>query len=159
MKDSEVLKKELDRIDGKSYRLYKEIAGEYDFGSFVLCIDHVQGDPFASPSRIRVIVDQNIAKFPKEIFNNKNKNTAVADYLTREFYYNINKYSQKVLGSGKSGLIAISKCPQEILNRTSIIIDENKIEARFYIGFPSKRKKCSIKRTCENFIQYYTKHC
>ncbi len=138
MKDSEVLKKELDRIDGKSYRLYKEIAGEYDFGSFVLCIDHVQGDPFASPSRIRVIVDQNIAKFPKEIFNNKNKNTAVADYLTREFYYNINKYSQKVLGSGKSGLIAISKCPQEILNRTSIIIDENKIEARFYIGFPAR---------------------
>jgi len=71
-------------------------------------------------------------------FNNKNKNTAVADYLTRQFYYNINKYSQKVLGSGKSGLIAISKCPQEILNRTSIIIDENKIEARFYIGFPAR---------------------
>jgi len=138
MKSLEVLKKELDRIDGKSYRLYKDLEGEYDFGSFVLSIDHVQGDPFASPSRIRVIVDQKNAKFPNEIFNNKNKNIATADYLTREFYSNINKCSQKVFGSGKSGLIAISKCPQEILNRTSIIIDEDKIEARFYVGFPAR---------------------
>ena len=138
MKNSETLKRELDRIDGKSYRLYKELEGEYDFGKFTLCIDHVQGDPFASPSRIRVIVDQKTAKFPKEIFNNKNKNIAVADYLTREFYLNINKCSQRVFGSGKSGLIAISKCPQEILERTSITIDENKIEVRFYVGFPAR---------------------
>ncbi|MCB2342256.1 ABC-ATPase domain-containing protein [Clostridium estertheticum] len=138
MKSSQVLKMEIDKIDGKSYRLYKNLEGEYDFGSFVLCIDHVQGDPFASPSRIRVIVDQNISKFPKEIFDNKIKNIAVADFLTREFYYNINKCSQKVFWSGKSGLIAISKCPQEILDRTSIIIDEDKIEARFYVGFPAR---------------------
>ncbi|MBU3075138.1 ABC-ATPase domain-containing protein [Clostridium estertheticum] len=138
MKNSQVLKMEIDKIDGKSYRLYKNLEGEYDFGSFVLCIDHVQGDPFASPSRIRVIVDQNISKFPKEIFDNKIKNIAVADFLTREFYYNINKCSEKVFGSGKSGLIAISKCPQEILDRTSIIIDEDKIEARFYVGFPAR---------------------
>ncbi|MBU3143739.1 ABC-ATPase domain-containing protein [Clostridium sp. CF012] len=138
MKNSEVLKKELERIDGKSYRLYKELEGEYDFGNYILSIDHVQGDPFASPSRIRVIVNQNIAMFPKGIFDNKNKNIAVADYLTREFYSNINRSSERVLGSGKSGLIAISKCPQEILNRTSIIIDEDKIEARFYVGFPAR---------------------
>jgi len=138
MKSLEMLKKELDRIDGKSYRLYKDLEGEYDFGNFVLSIDHVQGDPFASPSRIRVIINQKVAKFPKDIYNNKNKNIAVADYLTRDFYSNINKCSEKVFGSGKSGLIAISKCSQEILDRTSIIIDEDKIEARFYIGFPAR---------------------
>ncbi len=138
MKDSEALKKELDRIDGKSYRLYKELEGEYDFGNYVLSIDHVQGDPFALPSRIRVIVNQKVAMFPKGIYDNKSKNIAVADYLTREFYSNINRYSQKVFGSGKSGLVAISKCPEEILNRTSIIINEDKIEARFYVGFPAR---------------------
>jgi len=138
MKNSHILKKDLDRIDGKSYRLYKDLEGEYDFDNHTLSIDSVQGDPFASPSRIRVIVNQNIAKFPKELFDNKNKNIAVADYLTREFYSNINKCSERVFGSGKSGLIVISKCPQEILNRTSIIIDENKIEARFYVGFPAR---------------------
>ena len=138
MKNSEVLKKDLDRIDGKSYRAYKELEGQYNFGSFTLSIDHVQGDPFASPSRVRVIVNQNIASFPKDLFNNKHKNIAVADYLTRQFYSNINKYGERVFGSGKSGLISISKCPQEILERTSIIIDDNKIEARFYVGFPAR---------------------
>ena len=91
MKNSQALKKDLDRIDGKSYRLYKELEGEYDFDNYTLSIDHVQGDPFASPSRIRVIVNQNVAKFPRELFSNKNKNIAVADYLTREFYSNINR--------------------------------------------------------------------
>ncbi len=138
MKNSEALKKDLYRIDGKNYRSYKELEGEYDFGSYTLSIDHVQGDPFASPSRIRVIVHQPTSKFPKELFNNKTKNIAVADYLTREFYSNINRCNEKVFGSGKSGLISISRCPQEILNRTSIIIDEDKIEARFYVGFPAR---------------------
>lgn len=151
MKNSELLKKELDRIDGKSYRLYKNLEGEYDFKNYILCIDHVQGDTFASPSRIRVIVNQNTSKFPKETFNNKIKNIAVADYLTREFYYNINKYSEKVFGSGKSGLIAISKCPQKILDRTSIIIDEDKIEVRFYVGFPA-RGRSVLSRELEKIL-------
>ncbi|WP_291633531.1 ABC-ATPase domain-containing protein [Clostridium sp.] len=151
MRNSEVLKREIDRIDGKSYRVYKDLEGEYDFGNFTLCIDHVQGDPFASPSRIRVIVNQKVAKFPKELFNSKIKNIAIADYLTREFYSNINKCSEKVFGSGKSGLIAISKCPQEILDRTSIIVDENKIEARFYVGFPA-RGRSVLSRELEKIL-------
>lgn len=138
MKNSEALKRDLDRIDGKGYRSYKDLEGQYDFGNYILSIDHVQGDPFASPSRIRVIVNQNIAKFPVELFDNKIKNIATADLLTREFYSNINRFGERVFGSGKSGLIAISKCPQEILDRTSMSIDEDKIEARFYIGFPAR---------------------
>ncbi|MBU3180072.1 ABC-ATPase domain-containing protein [Clostridium psychrophilum] len=151
MKNSGMLKKDLDRIDGKSYRMYKELAGEYDFGNYILSIDHVQGDPFASPSRIRVIVNQNIAKFPQKIFDTVIKNVATADFLTREFYYNMHKYSQKVNGSGKSGLIAISKCPQEILNRTSVIIDDSKIEARFYVGFPA-RGRSVLSRELEKIL-------
>ena len=151
MKNSEALKRELDRIDGKSYRLYKDLEGEYDFENYRLSIDYVQGDPFASPSRIRVIVNQNVAKFPKELFDNKNKNIAMADYLTREFYSNINRGSERVSGSGKSGLIAISKCPQEILDRTSIIINEDKIEARFYVGFPA-RGRSVLSRELEKIL-------
>ena len=138
MKNSEILKRDLDRIDGKSYRAYKDLEGQYDFGSYTLSIDHVQGDPFASPSRVRVIVNQKNADFPKELFDNKHKNIAVADYLTRQFYSNINKFGEKVFGSEKSGLISISKCPQEILERTSVVIDDTKIEARFYVGFPAR---------------------
>ncbi len=145
MKNLEELKRELDRIDGKSYKLYKNLEGQYDFKNYILSIDHVQGDPFAAPSRIRVIVNQNVAGFPKELFDSKYKNIAAADYLTREFYYNINKCSERIFGSGKSGLIVISKCPQQILERTSIIIDNDKLEARFYVGFPARGRSVLAK--------------
>ena len=53
MKSSQELKKQLRQIDHKGYKAYKVLEGEYDFGAYRLCIDHVQGDPFATPSRVR----------------------------------------------------------------------------------------------------------
>ena len=44
----------------------KDLEGQYDFKKYILSIDHVQGDPFASPSRVRVIVDNKVTKFPEE---------------------------------------------------------------------------------------------
>lgn len=58
--------------------------------------------------------------------------------MTRCFYKNINIYSSKVFGSGKSGVISISKCDEEILERTAVIIDDKGIEARFEVGFPAR---------------------
>ncbi len=138
MKNSIILKNELQRIDGRGYKAYKDLQGQYDFNDYILNIDHVQGDPFASPSRVRVIINKSKAKFPEELINENYKRVAISDFLTRLFYFNINKFSEKIFGSGKSGLIAISRCPQEILERTSIVINEDNIEARFYVGFPAK---------------------
>lgn len=138
MKNSRDLKRELDRINGRGYKSYKDLEGQYKFDNYILSIDHVQGDPFASPSRVRVIVEDNINKFPGQLFNEKYKKIALCDFLTRLFSKNIYKYGEKIFGSGKSGLLEISKCPQQILERTSIIIDNEKIEARFYVGFPAK---------------------
>ena len=50
----EDLRKSLMRIDGKGYKSYKDIEGAYDYVDFMLFVDHVQGDPFASPSRVRL---------------------------------------------------------------------------------------------------------
>lgn len=145
MKNSVVLKNELQRIDGKGYKAYKDLQGQYDFKEYILSIDHVQGDPFASPSRIRIIINKSKAGFPEDLIDRDYKKVAVCDFLTRLFYFNINKFSEKIFGSGKSGLIAISKCPQEILERTSVIINKDTIEARFYIGFPAKGRSVLAK--------------
>ena len=67
MKTAAELKRKLQEIDHKSYSLYKSIAGEYQFTDFVLAIDKVQGDPFASPSRVRVIVPQKTNGFPTSL--------------------------------------------------------------------------------------------
>ena len=52
------LREILQRIDGKGYKAYKDIQGEYRFPKFLLFIDYVQGDPFASPTKIRVRMEQ-----------------------------------------------------------------------------------------------------
>lgn len=36
-------------------------------------IDHVQGDPFASPSKVSVAIDGQLARFPKQLFDKKCK--------------------------------------------------------------------------------------
>ena len=151
MKGSMELKNELFKIDGKGYKAYKVLEGKYDFKKYVLSIDHVQGDPFASPSRVRIIIDNKIAQIPEELFDNKNKEIAVCDFLTRLFSKNIRNQSEKIFGSGKSGLIEISRCPQEILERTAIIRNKSFFEARFYVGFPA-RGRSVLARELEKII-------
>ena len=151
MKGSMELKNELFKIDGKGYKAYKALEGRYDFKKYVLSIDHVQGDPFASPSRVRVIIDNKVAQIPEELFDNKNKEIAVCDFLTRLFSKNIKNQSEKIFGSGKSGLIEISRGPQEILERTAIIRNKNFFEARFYVGFPA-RGRSVLARELEKII-------
>ena len=55
MKSQAELRTQLKQIDHKGYKAYKVLEGEYDFGAYRLCIDHVQGDPFATPSRVRIV--------------------------------------------------------------------------------------------------------
>lgn len=145
MKNLNDLKRELEKIDGRGYKAYKDLEGQYNFNTFILSIDHVQGDPFAAPSRVRVIVNNNIAKFPLDIIDKKYKSIAVSDFLTRLFNYNIYKCGERVFGSGKSGLIEISRCPQQIVERTAIIINNDKVEARFNVGFPARGRSVLAK--------------
>lgn len=157
MKNSNDLRKDLISIDGRGYKAYKQLEGMYDFNKYVLSIDHVQGDPFASPSRVRIIVKKNISMIPDELINNKDKIIAVQDYLTRIFYKNINIFAKRVFGSGKSGLISISKCPQEILDRTSIIVDNEKVEARILVGFPARGRSVLAKELEKILFEFLPK--
>jgi len=68
MKNKEDLKKELIKIDHKSYGMYKTLGGSYSYGNYILHIDHVQGDPFASPSRLRFEVKKETHGFPEEYY-------------------------------------------------------------------------------------------
>ena len=68
----------LERIDGKSYKAYNDIKGIYNFEFFTLFIDHVQRDPFAGPSHLRVEVDER-SLFPNEILLNHQQRIAVSD--------------------------------------------------------------------------------
>lgn len=129
----------LKNIDRKGYPAYKGTSGTYDFGNYFLSIDHVQGDPFASPSKLSIHVKGKKAGFPVEFYNKKYKRIALCDHLTRLFYNALSKISFRAKGSGKSGLFSISKCGQEILERTACTINpaNGDISIHFEAGFPA----------------------
>ena len=139
MKNSEDLRRMLRAVDHKSYPAYKDLKGAYSFGSFLLGIDHVQGDPFASPSRLSVQIDGAKAAFPPAYYKEKHCRIALQDYLNRLFYQEIEKYTFKAKGSGKSGLIAVSRCGQEVLERSAVTIrpTDGQLLVRFSVGFPA----------------------
>ena len=85
MKSSEDLRSRLRSIDHRSYPAYKDLKGQYDFGNYTLSIDHVQGDPFAAPSRLSVIVPAKRAAFPAEYYDTLPKRVTLQDHLTRLF--------------------------------------------------------------------------
>lgn len=138
MKDTH-LRDILHKIDRKSYPAYKDTRGRYDFEGFTLSIDHVQGDPFATPSKVSVLVSGKRADFPKDLWQEKCRRVALQDYLLRQFQKSIEKVSFKAKGSGKSGLMSVSRPGQEVLERSACQIDEETgaVILRMEIGFPA----------------------
>jgi len=153
IKSVEDLNSILKRIDGRGYKAYKDIKGQYKFEKFELCIEHVQPDPYASPSKVRARVRQKIAGFPLSLFKNRIRKIALEDYLARTFYQNIKQISKGHRGSGKSGFINILPCSQQILERTSIFINEDAVEARFTTGLPAKGRRILSKEASEMFFK------
>lgn len=130
------LQHQLKNLEGRSYREYKGIKGDYAFDEFTLSVDYVQGDPFAAPSKIRIKVPQAIAQFPPQWITDYVGQCAIADYLTRQVAGVARKLAQK-RGSGKSGKIEIAAASQVILRRTAVWINEQSIEVRLTVGLPA----------------------
>lgn len=139
MKTAEDLRKLLYNIDHKGYPAYKGTRGEYRFGKYVLSIDHVQGDPFAAPSKLHVEVSGKTAGFPKRLYDKKYKKTALQDHLIRQFGKLAERYSFQAKGSGKSGILSVTRCGQEILERSACTINpaNGNVTVRFEAGFPA----------------------
>ena len=100
-------------------------------------IDHVQGDPFASPSSVHVEIPWKVSGFAENLRDRVCKRVALQDHLTRLFYAQTERFSFQTKGSGKSGLISISRCGQEVLERSACEISRDTITVRFHVGFPA----------------------
>ena len=131
------LRNKLRSIDHKGYPAYKDLKGQYNFGDYVLSIDHVQGDPFASPSRLSVRVEKGKAGFPAEYYDTPAKRITLQDHLTRLFGRWVAGGSFQAKGSGKSGLLSVSRCGQQVLERTALRVKDGDLILRFEAGFPA----------------------
>lgn len=160
MKDFKALANLLRKLDGKNYTAYKDIRDTYLFLDFTLIIDYIQGDPFASPSRVRVQIPQNIAGFPNDTYYTKSREIALRDYLCRQL--------KKVLGglhpghgTGKSGDISIPQIGQELLERSTVIVNDQLVEARLSVGMPAKGRRIlglqAVEMLCEEIPKIVNK--
>ena len=139
MQSANDLKQLLFGINHKSYPAYKSTRGAYQFPRYTLSIDHVQGDPFAAPSRVSVHINGKTAAFPTSLYDTYEKRVALQDYLLRQFARAIAPYSFRAKGSGKSGLLGVSRCGQEILERTACVLNpsDGSLIVNMEIGFPA----------------------
>lgn len=148
----ENLRTKLLALHGKGYKAYKEIKGSYQYPDFVLTIDHVQGDPFATPSRVSVCIDTAHAAFPKNLWHNTIRRIALEDYLGRAVLHAIGKHVKGHRGSGGSGEINISTSGQQVLVRNAIIITPKVIETRIVMGLPAQGRRADGQQAVAMFI-------
>ena len=155
MKSLEDLKELLERIDHRGYPAYKDIRGRYQFGGYVLSINHVQGDPFASPSKVSVEVQGKVSGFPKSLYTNSCRRIALQDELLRQFGHQAEKASVRAKGSGKSGLISVSRCSQEILERSACKINPSSgdILLRMEVGLPANGRTINGREAVKIFFE------
>ncbi len=71
MKSNNELSQVLTKMEGKPYPAYKAIKGRYQYQDYEIWIDHVQGDPFAIPSKVRVRIPISTAGFPGDTYHNE----------------------------------------------------------------------------------------
>ncbi|MEO0885612.1 MAG: ABC-ATPase domain-containing protein [Cyanobacteria bacterium J06648_10] len=147
------LEERLKGLEGRSYREYKGIKGNYAFPTFVLSVDYVQGDPFATPSRIRIRLPQSVAGFPNQWMTDYGCQWAIADYITRQVAQVARNIGKK-RGAGKSGEIAVAMPSQAILRRTAVWVDKGAVELRLTVGLPALGRRVAGKAAaallCEN---------
>ncbi len=150
----------MNRIDHRGYPAYKDTKGMYQFPGYVLSIDHVQGDPFAAPSKVSVHVKGAQAGFLPELYCGAHQRIALQDELNRQFGREAGKFAFQAKGSGKSGLISVSRCGQEVLERTACQIDAKTgdVILRMEIGFPANGRTINA-RELEKILFDFLPRC
>ncbi len=148
MTNRDNLRQLLLQLDDRGYKAYMDIKGSYKFPDFNLVIDRVQGDPFASPSQVRVQLPHSVAGFPASLYQTPSRDIALRDYLTRQFDLASRDLSSR-RGTGNSGLIAITLVGQSVLGRTSVLITDKFIEVRFVVGLPARGRRISGRQAAE----------
>ncbi|MBW1686483.1 MAG: ABC-ATPase domain-containing protein [Deltaproteobacteria bacterium] len=131
----------LQRIDGRGYKAYREIRGAFAFEGLTLYVDHVQGDPFAAPSKLRLRVPRETARIPPELFAGAVRRMALEDFLVRQAARAIRSAEPTRRGSGKSGTLLVDAGGQEVLERTAAVVSEDWVELRVQAGLPAAGRR------------------
>ncbi|NHU86234.1 ABC-ATPase domain-containing protein [Kocuria sp. JC486] len=152
MRDLQALHRTLQELDGQGYGGYKRLKGTYDLGDFHLRVDRVQVDPYAPPSRMRAVFAPDALGLPSEATSTRDQRVATADHLARRFHASVGT-GESTRGTGRpaaprgrwgnggsddgAGAIVAYPCGPEILERSTVLIADDRIEVRFDLALPA----------------------
>jgi len=134
----EAMRSRLKGIDGKDYGAYQSLLGGYGYEDFELFIDQIPKDPYAPPHTgiYRARVPFSYTFLPRGLENSRIRRIAYRDFLARRFFRAAGDLT-KHRGTGYSGLITVAEPGQAVLERSSVVMGEEFLELRFFIGLPA----------------------
>jgi len=150
----EQLRSALNTIDGRGYKAYKQLQGKYTFPKFKLSVDHVQGDPFALPSRISLRLNRREHGIPDTLCKTPVRLAALEDFLARMISVAIRQNVKGCRGTGRSGDIEISVNRQQVLKRNAVVINNGNgiVEARLLFALPGSGRSVLAEEAADMFF-------
>ena len=131
----------LRRIDGRGYPAYRELRGTWNLPAYTLEVRRVQGDPFAAPTRVAVVLDPARAGHDAATLSTPSRRTGLSCLLARTFAAAARRV-RRGSGSGGSGSVAMVDPGQVVLPNTAVLVGaDGAIEARFTIGLPAAGRR------------------
>lgn len=118
-------------LDGAGYGAYKKLKGAYSEPELTVSIDRVQADPYASPSKVRLILPMKTVGIPQHLVDDATGRVAVADFLARRIQAD----------SHRSRNVHIGDIGQQVLERTHVLVTPDRVEARLLVGLPAKGRR------------------
>jgi predicted ABC-class ATPase len=137
------LESTLHRIDGRGYKAYKEIQGKcFSFDGFDLVVEHVQGDPYAAPSRLRALIPLEKSGIPESALATDARRRATRDYLARAFRAAAKPHRDLAIDAGR----------QTVLDRSACLIDDDTIDLRFTVELPGAGRRILGRKAADLLI-------
>ena len=129
----------LRRLDGAPYPAYREAAGSWQAEGWRLNVEHVQPDPFATPSRVSVELPVGTHRIPSAYWQDPSRRLGTTNYLLWRF--------SRVLvstpgGSGHSGRFFVDAGGPQLLERSACEFrPDGTLLLRFRVGLPARGRR------------------
>ena len=137
-------------MDGRDEKSYCHITGSYDYGDFILTVEHVPENPGLRPARLRVMMPLAHAKFPRDVFTPRSREIAARSFIARRFAER-SEYNTIKMPGIRGGSIFLERPGRELLETSAVVIGDTYLEVRFTVLFPVQRRKVHAQSAVELF--------
>lgn len=133
----EKLRRKLREIDGRGYKAYSSLRGTYKFRGFELNFLRIQGDPFATPSVVKLTIKNH--GYSRR-YTEGDARVATEDFIYRRLWELCRRESERK-GTGGSGTISVLAPGQVMLPRSAVSLKNGLLTVKFYVGLPAHGRR------------------